>query len=128
MASMFMRHILLISLLLCALLCTACSFATDFAVVNGSDQPIEVRYQAKREPNEPTFGADPVTQIGKPFLIKASPLRSGIKDGDWLPEGEYQVDRTTGTISARLLSGEVLRITWKKDYTEDNGPPILPIE
>ena len=39
-----------------------------------------------------------------------------------------EIDRMTSAIIVRLLPGEVLGITWKKDYTEDNGPPSLPIE
>ncbi len=117
-----MRHIFLTLLILCALLSSACSFATDFAVVNGSDQPIEVRYQVDKQP------ADPVSRLGQPFLIKASPFRPGISDEDWLPEGQYQVDRQTGTIIVRLLPGEVLRLTWVKDYIASNGPPALSIE
>ena len=125
---MFMRYTFLTLLILCALLSSACSFGTGFAVVNESDQPIVIRYKVSRYGGELVPEVDPVSLVGGPFIIKASPLRSGVKDEQWLPESEYQVDRMTGAIIVRLLPGEVLRITLVKDYSEDNGPPVLHIE
>ena len=65
-----MRYIYLISLTLFALTLTACSYSTDFIVVNESAHPIDVRYKIKRFPNEPPeLTAKPVkmnvSQLGK---------------------------------------------------------------
>src|SRR6266852_5210021 len=63
-----MRRLLPVLIVLFALSTAACSYSTDFVVVNDSGQPIEVRYRIKRFPNEPS------TLTARPAKIASSEI------------------------------------------------------
>lgn len=85
------------------LMLSACSYGTIFVVVNKSNQPIQVRYRAKktsadvRDPCTP-----PATMRVEEFEARQA----------WheLSAPEYQVDQTSGVITLSLKPNEVLRI------------------
>ena len=85
------------------LLFAACSYITDFVVVNISNQPIEVLLTIKKDPSRP-FGP----RI-KPARMPNSQLRS---EGQWqeLEPGQYALDSENRTILVRVGAGEALRI------------------
>jgi len=71
----FKKQLMFVPLLCSLLLLTGCSYITDFAVINESDQPLEVRYKIK---NYPGSFSPPVT----PATIAASQL-STIGNQQW---------------------------------------------
>ncbi|HEX8160734.1 MAG TPA: hypothetical protein VF538_02455 [Pyrinomonadaceae bacterium] len=111
-----MRHVFLIALVFLALLLGGCSFATDFVVVNKSEQPIEVAYRVA----ESSVG--PVPTVGEPLVIAAS--RLGAKGGDdWkeLSPNQYKVDLKSRTITVVVMPNAALRLTYVRDYGWDES-------
>ena len=112
-----MRYIFLISLTLLTLTLTACSYSTEFVVVNESDRPIEVRYKAKRFPNEPPdFTARPAKML-------ASQLGNHDRQ-QWknLTPDQYQVDRENRTVTVNVMPREALWVTNMFHYFGDDDP------
>jgi hypothetical protein len=113
----FMRYILIISLTLLTLALTACSYSTDFVVVNESNQPIEVRYKIKK------FPVGPPTLEGTPTKIDASQL--GERDRrKWqkVNSDEYQIDQENRTVTVNLMPHEALWVTSMFHYFGDEDP------
>jgi hypothetical protein len=112
-----MRYIRLISLTLFALTLTACSYSTDFIVVNESAHPIDVRYKIKRFPNEP-----PELTV-KPIKMDASQL--GKRDRQQRKElsaDQYQIDQENHTITVSIKPREALLVTSMFHYIGDEDP------
>jgi|SRR5215831_14374505 len=112
-----MRYIYLISLTLFALTLTACSYSTDFIVVNESANPINVRYKIKRFPNEPP------ELTAKPVKMDVSQL--GKRDrGRWkeLSADQYQIDQENRTITVSIMPREALLVTSMFHYFGDEDP------
>ena len=63
-----MERGLLLLLLVFTMSVVACSYSTNFVVVNESNQTIEVRYKIKRFPNEP------LSLTARPAKIAASEI------------------------------------------------------
>ncbi len=91
-----MRYVLLISFLLFAWVLTACSFSTEFVVVNESEHSVQVRYKTIRDP-------------GRPVTLAASQLLSH----EWreLHAERYVYDSQNRTVTISLNPGEAVRIT-----------------
>ena len=98
-----MRHIFLILLLLFSLVLTACSFPTDFVVVNESDHPIRIRYKLGEG------SMDPLVESGRPATLEASQLRS--REWRELSATQYSFDRANRTVTVSLMPDEALRMT-----------------
>jgi hypothetical protein len=117
------RRVLLIILfvpLVAAL--AACSYGSDFVVVNGSEQPAEVRYRvtASRHPVE-----------GR-TLAKTTTARLRSREQGWqeLTAAQYELGRD-GSVTVRLMPGESLRVAAINDYEfgddESRQAELFPI-
>lgn len=97
-----------------AFLClfAACSFATDFVIVNESDSPVVVRYEIKEFPGE-FYLPD------KPVVVAASELSDDRPE--WKPI-EFEVDEVTRSVTAQLMPGEALRIAMLNSYRGHDNP------
>lgn len=84
-------------------LLTACSYITNFVVVNESDQPIEVRYRVREFP-----GAfyPPET----PATMTAHQLRAGDKKWRELSQAQYAVNPEKRIVAVRVPPGEALLV------------------
>ena len=97
-----MRFIFLILLLLFASVLAACSFSTEFVVVNDSGSPVLLRYKVGAR-------SDPLAGSEIPATLAARQLRSG----EWrrLSAGQYAFDPGNGVVTVSLKPGEALRIS-----------------
>jgi hypothetical protein len=112
-----MRYMLIIPLTLLTLTFAACSYSTDFVVVNESTHPIEVRYKIKRFPHGPP------DLTAKPAKMDASQL--GARDrGRWRELGadQYQIDQEHRTIIVSVMPHEALWVTSMFHYIGDEDP------
>jgi hypothetical protein len=111
-----MRYLPLGLLLLFASTLAACSFSTDFIVINASDQPIEVGYKIG------ATGIEPLDVTGRPATVMAAQLRSSEKR-EWTYT-QYVFDREKRTVTVSLMPSLALRITrwgeWRGDKTVAN--------
>ena len=99
---------------LAAFLCSfaACSFATNFVIVNESDSPVIVRYEIKEFPGEFYLPE-------KPVVVAASDLS---EDGpEWKPI-QFEVDEATRSVTTQLMPGEALRIARLNSYMGHDDP------
>ncbi|HYG80520.1 MAG TPA: hypothetical protein VD861_09045 [Pyrinomonadaceae bacterium] len=105
-----MRKVLAFLTFALALVLTACSYATNFVVVNATDRPVELRYKVKDSPR------DPLEMAGAPKKTAAKKLRDG--DSDWrlLAPGEYALDAAARTVTVRLMPGEAVLVTRLTNY------------
>jgi len=104
-------------IILFALSIGACSYSTDFVVVNESGQTIEVRYKIKRFPNEPS------TLTARPAKIASSEITTrDIRAWRNLTPDEYQVNQETRTITVKVLPHEALWVTSMFHYFGDDDP------
>ncbi len=105
-----MRYIYLALLLLFASTLSACSFSTDFVVVNSSGNPIEVKYKIGET------GIGSLDAAGKPAIIDASRLSS--REWRELSSTQYVFDQQTGTVTVSLMPDVALRVTRVRDWQE----------
>src|ERR1700730_4252468 len=106
-----MKRVMLVVLVASAALLTGCSYVTDFAIVNESDQPIEVRYKVK---NFPGNFAPPVA----PATIAASQLSAkGNQQWNKLNSNQYQLDQENRIVVLRLTPHEALLIADMHNYS-----------
>ena len=98
-----MRFILLILLLLCASVLTACSFSTEFVVVNDSGRPILLRYKFGGAGDDAPAGSE----------IPATLAAPQIRSGEWrrLSAEQYAFDAGSGVVTVSLKQDEALRIS-----------------
>ena len=91
----------------CLLVFTACSYSTNFVIVNSSNSTITVRYKLKKNEidNTPERLTLPVT----PGVTKISELGKQTAWTDLLP-AQYGVDPTARTVTVSILPGDALRI------------------
>jgi hypothetical protein len=100
-----MRFVFLLLLTAICLTSAACSYITDFVVVNNSAQPIDVQYRVKSFPGD-------FAPPDKLAIIGASQLDShGGQQWKTLPSDMYHVDPEARTVSTRLLPGDALRVS-----------------
>ena len=105
-----MRYVLLVLLLLLATTFSACSFSTDFVVVNGSDHPIEVMYEIGET------GIEPLVVTRKPAILQVSQLRS--REWKELSSTQYVFDRENRSVTVSLTPGVALRINQGGEWRE----------
>jgi hypothetical protein len=98
-----MRFTLLILLLLFASALTACSFSTEFVVVNDSGSPVLLRYKLRDARSDPPAGSE----------IPATLAAQQIRSGEWgrLSAGQYEFDPGGGEVAVSLKPDEALRIS-----------------
>jgi hypothetical protein len=92
------------------LLLAACSYSTDFVVVNDSGSPVEVSYSFKdwREPRD---------------CCPSRPLKKALAkldddDVEWteLRAEDFQFDRAVGVVTVTLAPSEVLRVDVQSNW------------
>ena len=112
-----MRRLIFILLLASVSLLAACSYRTDFAVVNRSAHPVEVRYKTKGQTSN--LSSNLPFAAGVPAKTSASQLND-VDSWQELAAGQYQVERDlvrlTATATVRVMPGEALRITSITEY------------
>jgi hypothetical protein len=111
-----MRYVLLISLTLLTLTFAACSYSTDFVVVNESNQPIEVRYKIKQVPG-------PLALTAAPAKMDAAQLGAGDRT-KWKKLGpdQYRIDEENRTVTVNVSPHEALWVTSMFHYIGDEDP------
>lgn len=112
-----MRRSSLILLIFFAIAQAACSYSTDFVVVNESAQPIKVTYKAKR------FANEPLAFTPRPAKIAASQV--GTRDKrQWrnLSPEEFQTNQVDRTVTVNLMPHEALWVTSMFHYIGDEDP------
>jgi hypothetical protein len=121
-----MRCASLLLLILLTLTQAACSYLTDFVVINSSGSAVELRYQIRsRSPGQWSLP-------GRPAKMPASQLGRG--GNGWvqleLPADQYRIDEINRTVTLSLGPGDALRIATLHNYggTEDDAERDYPIE
>lgn len=106
-----------VSLLASLLLLTACSYLTNFAVVNASDRAIEVKYKIKNLTGSvsPHWGLPIV-----PAVKKISELHQEVSWQD-LSASEFTIDPENRTVVVSLKPGEALRIE-QRNLADESDP------
>ena len=105
-----MRHVILVLLLAAISLLSACSYITDFIVINESREPMQVRYKVKKFPGAFTPPVAPAT-------IPMSQLSTkGNQQWSQLASGDYQLDQESRTVIVRVLPHQALRIATMHHY------------
>jgi hypothetical protein len=107
-----MRYIFLALLLLFTLTLTACSFSTDFVIVNASGRPNEVKYKIAET------GIASLDAAEKPATIAASQLSS--REWRELSSAQYVFDQETRMVTVTLMPDVALRVTRVRDWQEDS--------
>lgn len=99
------RYLLLVCCLAFVLPLTACSYLTDFVVVNASDHPIEVHYTIKKPVN-------PLSPSRVPLLPSIKPISQMYQEIPWreLTTSQYSFDPDKRTVVLSLMPGQALRI------------------
>ncbi len=122
-----MRKILLVLVLACVALLTACSYAADFVMVNASERPIMIQYKIIGS----TAGPLVATEI--PAIMEAAKLDTH-GDQHWreVAPGDYALTQEgdTETVTIKLMPGEALRVTQLTDYGghADPRPNIFAVQ
>ena len=94
------------------LLLGACSYATDFVIVNESDTAIMIRYEVKDFPG-------PFYPPTTPGVVAASELS---EDGqEWTPT-QFQLDEVSRSVTAQLMPGQAFRVATMNHYSGHDDP------
>jgi len=105
-----MRYVFTVLLLLLAVTLAACSFSTDFVVVNASEQTIEITYKVGET------GVEPLVATGKPATLAASQLSS--REWQELSPAQYAFDRDKREVTVSLNPGLALRVYQGGEWSE----------
>jgi hypothetical protein len=106
------KRILLAFLFVFVFLLSACSYSTDFVVINPSEDNIKVKYKLKDFPeSEPKW------------LARKNVQELHNHSNDWLEVSreEYQIDRKEGSITVELGPNQALRLERMYNYSEGKG-------
>ncbi len=106
------RFILLVVVGSLALFAAACSYVTDFVIVNESDGPITIRYEVKDFPG-------PFYPPTTPGVAAASELSEDAQP--WNPV-QFAVDEASRSVTTRLSPGQALRIAALSHYSGHDDP------
>ena len=112
-----MKNVLSILIIVSSLACAACSYITDFVVINASESPMEISYKVKEPPNGPP----------KIDMIPATKLAPQLKSNEknkWqdIAADRYKIDQETRTVTVKLLPQEALFLTSLHHYTGPDDP------
>ena len=107
-----MRRVILMALLGSLLLLGACSYATDFVIVNESDAAIIVRYEVNDFPG-------PFYPPTTPSVIAASELS---EDGRQWTSTQFQIDEASRSVTAQLMPGRAFRVATMNHYSGHDDP------
>ena len=107
-----MRRVISMALLGSLLLLGACSYATDFVIVNESDTAIMIRYEVKDFPG-------PFYPPTTPGVVADSELS---EDGqEWTPT-QFQLDEASRSVTAQLMPGQAFRVATMNHYSGHDDP------
>jgi hypothetical protein len=81
----------------------ACSYVTDFVVINESANPVDLRYKIKNLPG-------PFSPRIAPAKMTSAQLRAGDHPWEELDKAQYSLDPVERTVTVRLMPNEALRI------------------
>jgi hypothetical protein len=107
-----MRRVILLALVGSLILLGACSYATDFVIVNESDTAIIVRYEVKDFPG-PFYA--PTT----PGVLAASEVSGGGQQ--WTPT-QFQLDEASRSVTTQLMPGQALLVARMNHYSGHDDP------
>jgi hypothetical protein len=121
-----MRSLSLLLIIVFSLVCVACSYITDFVVINASESPVEIGYKVKEPPNGPQ----------KISVIPAIKLASQLKSNEkykWkdLAVDRHEIDQASRTVIVKLLRQEALFLARLHHYTgpdDQHDVNFFPIE
>lgn len=110
-----MRWLEFLTVLLGVSLLAACSFSSDFIVVNDAQQPVEVTYRFK-------FAG----LISRPATVPRSEV-STRRPEHWqeLTTDRYEVNQVWRTVRLRLMPGEALRLASVHEYSSHESRSSL---
>ena len=102
---LFMRRVVLFSLMVATLVASGCSYRTDLVVVNLSDKPVEVRYRFRSYPNSNGDFHPP----DSPAIKTANELNDDVA---WrnLTTDQYIVDSSSRSVRLTLPPRTALRM------------------
>ena len=107
-----MRRVILTALLGSLLLLGACSYATDFVIVNESNTAIMIHYEVEDFPG-------PFYPPTAPGVVAASELS---EDGqEWTPT-QFQLDEASRSVTAQLMPGRAFRVATMNHYSGHDDP------
>jgi hypothetical protein len=106
-----MRRYLTMLILAPVALLSACSYTTNFVVLNESAQAVVVKYRIKN------LHTEPLRQTGEPAKVAEASLRDRDKQWQVLKAGEYQLDDEARTVTVELKPHEALRVQQTSNYT-----------
>ena len=99
-------------------LLSACSYRSDFVVINKSDAPIEVRYQLKRwTPETPGKFVD----FNPPAKLTVGDFQKSDHQWQKLSKTQYGFDNLTGTFTVSVGPDEVLLVDFASNYRGDDN-------
>lgn len=107
-----MRRVISMALLGSLLLLGACSYATDFVIVNESDTAITIRYEVKDFPG-------PFYPPTAPSVVDASKLDEHPRE--WTPT-QFQIDEASRSITTQLMPGQAFRVETMNHYSGHDDP------
>lgn len=107
-----MRRVILLALVGSLIFLSACSYATDFVIVNESDAAIMIRYEVKDFPG-------PFYPPTAPAVMAASELS---EDGrQWIPT-QFQLDDASRSVTTQLMPGQALLVARMSHYSGHDDP------
>jgi hypothetical protein len=108
------RRLLLVILVCCLTFVPACSFGTDYVIVNSSAAPIRVTYVIAAS------GIDPLLAAGRnvPSLKPVSKL--GERDWNKLAASQFMYDPATGVVTVDVPPDQGLLIARGGDYNPNS--------
>ena len=107
-----MRRFIAMVLVGSVCLLAACSYTTNFVIVNESDGPITVRYEVKDFPG-------PFYPPTTPGVAAAADLS---EDGQQWSPAQFTVDEASRSVTTQLLPGQALLIASMNHYTGHDDP------
>ena len=105
-----MRRVLIFLTFALALLLAACSYTTNFVVVNATDRPLELRYKIKAS------ARDPLQLAGELLKTAEENLRADDRQWQRLSPEEYAVDREARTVTLRVMPHEAVVVRRLTNY------------
>jgi hypothetical protein len=125
MLSTFCQAFRVLFVVSAACLLAACSYSSDFVIVNESDSPVEVRYQLKAY--DPSYHESYNEKFIYPALMSAEDLKRSSHEWKQLNEAgkDFGFDEKSGTVSYQLPPQTALRVERILNYV-DNGHNETP--
>ena len=105
-----MKRVLTFLTFALALVLTACSYTTNFVVVNATARPLELRYKVKAS------ARDPLQLAGELLKTAEENLRNSDKGWQRLAPEEYTVDREARMITLRVMPHEAVAVRRLTNY------------